>query len=219
MTRTKAKRIADLLMAGTGLIVLLPLLLVVSATVFLTMGAPVLFTQKRIGLHGKPFCLYKFRTMSDSVALNGDRLPDSQRITRLGRVLRETSIDELPTLVNVLLGPMSVVGPRPLLPQYLERYTPEQARRHEVKPGITGWAQANGRNALTWEEKFCLDVWYVDNWSLWLDLKILFMTIGKVLKRDGISSDGHATMPEFMGTKQNSPGEPIQEGLGTHGGS
>ncbi len=202
-----------------GLIALCPVYAVICLAVKLDLGNPVFFTQRRSGLHGKLFTIYKFRTMRDAVSHDGYQLPDSERLTRLGRTLRATSLDELPELINVFLGQMSLVGPRPLLPQYLERYTPEQARRHEVKPGITGWAQANGRNTLVWEEKFRLDVWYVDNWSLWLDLKILFMTIGKVLKRDGISSDGHATMPEFMGTKQNSAGEPIQEGLGTHGGS
>ncbi|MDQ0285885.1 lipopolysaccharide/colanic/teichoic acid biosynthesis glycosyltransferase [Desulfofundulus luciae] len=133
----------------------------------------------------------------------GDLLPDGQRLTRLGRFLRSTSLDELPELFNVLKGDMSLVGPRPLLMEYLERYTPEQARRHEVKPGITGWAQVNGRNAITWEEKFKLDVWYVDNWSLWLDVKIMWLTLVKILKREGISAQGHATMPEFMGRKGN----------------
>lgn len=164
------------------------------------MGRPVLFRQERIGMGGRPFTLYKFRTMDR--AGNGGRLgqPDEKRLTPLGRSLRLLSLDEVPQLVNVLIGDMSLVGPRPLLPQYLDRYTPEQARRHEVKPGITGWAQVNGRNALSWEEKFALDVWYVDNWTMGLDVKILWMTVVQVLKGTGISAAGHATMPEFMGT-------------------
>jgi lipopolysaccharide/colanic/teichoic acid biosynthesis glycosyltransferase len=165
------------------------------------MGAPVLFHQERPGLHGRPFILYKFRTMRDLRDVEGRLLPDEMRLTRLGRILRSTSLDELPELFNVLKGEMSLVGPRPLLMEYLNRYTPEQARRHEVKPGITGWAQVNGRNAITWEEKFKLDVWYVDNWNLGLDLKILGLTLIKVLKREGISAGGHATMPEFRGSQ------------------
>jgi len=165
------------------------------------MGSPVLFRQVRPGLHRKPFVMYKFRTMRDLRDTEGRLLPDEMRLTRVGHILRATSLDELPELFNVLKGEMSLVGPRPLLMEYLELYTPEQARRHEVKPGITGWAQVNGRNAITWEEKFKLDVWYVDNWSLGLDLKILALTLIKVLKREGISADGHATMPEFRGSQ------------------
>jgi lipopolysaccharide/colanic/teichoic acid biosynthesis glycosyltransferase len=153
----------------------------------------------RPGLHGKPFVMLKFRTMTDQRDANGELLPDDLRLTRFGKWLRSTSLDELPELFNVLKGEMSLVGPRPLLMEYLPRYTPEQARRHEVKPGITGWAQVNGRNALSWEEKFQLDVWYVDHWNLWLDMKILLLTIWKVLKREGISAEGSATMPVFTG--------------------
>jgi len=165
------------------------------------LGSPVFFRQTRPGLHGKPFNLIKFRTMTNTKDHFGRLLPDSKRITKLGRFLRITSLDELPELWNVLKGDMSLVGPRPLLMEYLDKYTPEQARRHEVKPGITGWAQINGRNALSWEERFKMDVWYVDNQNLWLDLKILFLTIWKVLAREGISKPGHATMTKFSGTK------------------
>lgn len=161
------------------------------------MGRPIFFKQVRPGLYGKPFVLYKFRTMLDLRDQTGKMLPDERRLTSFGRWLRSTSLDELPVLFNVLKGDMSLVGPRPLLMEYLDRYTPEQARRHEVKPGITGWAQINGRNAISWEEKFALDVWYVDNWSLLLDFRIIFLTILKVLKHEGISADGYATMPEF----------------------
>lgn len=167
-------------------------------------GLPVFFAQQRPGLHGKPFYIYKFRTMTNARDTNGQLLPDEQRLTRFGQFLRSTSLDELPELFNVLKGDMSLVGPRPLLMQYLERYTLEQARRHEVRPGITGWAQINGRNAITWEEKFKLDVWYVDNCSLWLDSKILALTIWKVLRREGISQQGQATMSEFLGTQETS---------------
>lgn len=161
------------------------------------MGQPVLFRQKRPGLNGKPFDLLKFRTMTEDRDEKGDLLPDRSRLTRLSRLVRSTSLDELPELFNVLKGDMSLVGPRPLLMRYLERYTPEQMRRHEVKPGITGWAQVNGRNALTWEEKFKLDVWYVDNQSFWLDLKIIALTIWKLIKREGINQPGQATAAEF----------------------
>lgn len=200
MFRLPVKRAADVVAAIIGLVMLSPVLLIIGLLVRRDLGSPVLFTQLRPGRHGKLFRMYKFRTMRDVVGIDGRQLPDSERLTKLGRLLRSTSLDELPELINVLLGHMSLVGPRPLLAQYLERYTPEQARRHEVKPGITGWAQVNGRNALTWEEKFQLDVWYVDNWSLWLDLRILLMTVVRVVKRDGISSDGYATMPEFTGS-------------------
>jgi len=166
------------------------------------MADPVLFRQERPGLHGKPFTIYKFRTMLDLRDEQGNLLPDEQRMPPIGRFLRRTSLDELPELLNVLKGEMSLVGPRPLLMRYLNRYTREQARRHEVKPGITGWSQVNGRNALTWEEKFKLDVWYVDHWNLRLDIKIMGMSLIKVLKREGVSAEGHATMPEFMGTPE-----------------
>jgi len=166
------------------------------------MGKPVLFRQKRPGLHGQPFWLYKFRTMTDRASADGIALPDAQRLTRLGRFLRASSLDELPELINVLRGEMSLVGPRPLLMEYLDRYTPEQARRHEVRPGITGWAQINGRNALSWEDKFSLDRWYVDNWSAQVDVKILWWTIRQVITRTGIGHGDNETMPRFMGTEE-----------------
>jgi sugar transferase EpsL len=194
------KRSLDIIIAGLGLLILSPLLIVISLVILIQIGRPVLFIQMRPGLNGKPFYMYKFRTMTNEKDEQGNPLSDEQRLTRLGRFLRSSSLDELPELFNVLKGDMSLAGPRPLLMQYLDRYTPEQARRHEVKPGITGWAQVNGRNAITWEEKFALDVWYVDNWSLWLDIQILAMTVVKVFKREGISAEGEATMPEFMGS-------------------
>ena len=193
------KRLFDFVAALAGLIVLSPLMAVLAALIRLKLGSPVLFRQVRPGLHGKPFTLYKFRTMTDLRDENGKLLPDEMRLTPFGRTLRKFSLDELPQLINVLKGDLSLVGPRPLLMEYLSRYTPEQARRHEVRPGITGWAQVNGRNALTWEKKFELDVWYVDNRSFWLDLKIIWMTVRKVLKAEGISHAGHATMAEFQG--------------------
>lgn len=195
------KRIFDLALAVPGLILLSPIMLLVAAAVALGLGRPVFFTQVRPGLHGRPFRMYKFRTMTEARDGRSNLLPDAQRLTPLGRFLRSTSLDELPELWNVIRGEMSLVGPRPLLMEYLDRYTPEQARRHEVKPGITGWAQVNGRNALNWEDRFKLDVWYVDHASLLLDLKILFITIIKVLRREGITAGGHATMPAFQGTE------------------
>jgi sugar transferase EpsL len=180
---------------------MLPTLLLITLLVRIKLGRPVFFKQKRPGLHGKPFLLIKFRTMTDARDKNGIISPDVERITGFGKFLRTTSIDELPELLNVIKGDMSIVGPRPLLMQYLDRYTPEQSRRHEVKPGITGLAQVNGRNAISWEEKFKLDVWYVDNCSFALDLKIIALTILKVFKREGINQSGHATAGEFMGTK------------------
>ncbi len=159
-----------------------------------------MFTQDRPGLGGKAFRIFKFRTMTDARGVDGILLPDAERLTRFGRFLRSSSLDELPALINVLKGDMSLVGPRPLLMHYLDRYTPQQARRHEVRPGITGWAQINGRNAITWEEKFKLDVWYVDNRSLWLDIKIIYLTVWKILKREGINQPGQATMEEFRGS-------------------
>jgi sugar transferase EpsL len=198
-----AKRGFDLVVAVIVLVLLSPLMLIAAAMVLLFLGSPVLFRQQRPGLHGKPFTIYKFRTMTDARDTEGRLLPDDQRLVSLGRFLRRTSLDELPELLNVLKGNMSLVGPRPLRMRYLDRYSPEQARRHEVQPGITGWAQVNGRNALTWEEKFRMDVWYVDNWSLLLDLKILWLTLIGVLKQEGISAAGYATMPEFKGSQQN----------------
>lgn len=196
------KRFVDLILTVPAFVLLSPVLIVTALFVRIKLGSPVLFKQMRPGLNEKPFNMLKFRTMTDERDANGKLLPDAQRLTRFGRFLRATSLDELPELLNVLKGDMSLVGPRPLLMQYLDRYTPEQARRHEVKPGITGWAQVNGRNALTWEEKFKLDVWYVDNQSVWLDIKIIFMTIWKILKREGINQQGQATMEEFMGDRQ-----------------
>ena len=193
------KRAFDVIASIAALIILSPLLFVIVLFILCKMGRPVIFVQIRPGYKGRPFALYKFRTMTDARTSDGHLLPDEKRLTRFGRFLRATSLDELPELFNVLKGDMSLVGPRPLLMQYLERYTPEQARRHEVRPGITGWAQVNGRNAITWEEKFKLDVWYVDNWSLWLDIKIIAMTVWKILKREGISQPGQATMEEFRG--------------------
>lgn len=195
------KRILDVVGASFALLAFGPLMLYVALRIWREMGSPVLFRQVRPGLQGKPFVMYKFRTMTEERDTEGRLLPDEKRLTPLGKFLRQYSLDEFPEFINVLKGEMSLVGPRPLLMEYLERYTPEQARRHEVKPGITGWAQVNGRNALSWEEKFKLDVWYVDNWNLLLDLKILFLTLVKVLRREGISAEGHATMPEFKGTK------------------
>ncbi|MDM7325325.1 MAG: sugar transferase [Thermus sp.] len=195
------KRAMDVVGAAFALLLFGPLMLYLALRIWLQMGRPILFRQVRPGLRGKPFVMYKFRTMTEERDGEGRLLPDEKRITPLGNFLRQYSLDELPEFINVLKGEMSLVGPRPLLMEYLERYTPEQARRHEVKPGITGWAQVNGRNALSWEEKFKLDVWYVDNWDLLLDLKILALTLLKVLRREGISAQGHATMPEFKGSK------------------
>lgn len=206
------KRCIDIIGAGLGLIVLSPVLAVVAVAVWMQMGRPVIFRQKRPGLNGQAFSMYKFRTMSNKRDDQGNLLPDEQRLTSRGKFLRKTSLDEFPELFNVLKGDMSLVGPRPLLMQYLERYTPEQARRHEVKPGITGWAQINGRNAISWEEKFTLDVWYVDNCSLWLDIKILAITIWKVFRREGISAQGEATMPEFMGSYKQEVCNEVHQG-------
>lgn len=199
------KRAFDIVVSGIALIVLCVPLIILIFLVRRKLGSPVFFRQVRPGLHGAPFRMVKFRTMTDKRDAGGNLLPDVERLTPFGRLLRATSLDELPELWNVLKGEMSLVGPRPLLMEYLPLYTPTQARRHEVAPGVTGWAQVNGRNALSWEEKFALDVWYVDNRSLWLDIRILWMTVMKVLKRDGISAPGDATMPVFRGT--SSPGE------------
>lgn len=195
-----AKRLLDIAIAGVALVALSPIIAVIALAVRLTLGAPVLFRQTRPGHRGRPFTLLKFRTMKEGHDASGNLLPDETRLTRFGQFLRSTSLDELPELVNVLRGEMSIVGPRPLLMRYLERYTPEQMRRHDVKPGITGWAQVNGRNALSWEKKFEMDLWYVKNQSLKLDLRIIGMTVGKMLRREGISQPGEATAQEFMGS-------------------
>lgn len=194
------KRFFDVLVAVVGLAVLWPVLVVVAVAVRLILGAPVFFRQVRPGLHGVPFELLKFRTMRLVCEGRGCTLSDEERLTRFGELLRRTSLDELPQLINVLRGEMSLVGPRPLLMEYLSLYTPSQARRHEVRPGITGWAQVNGRNAISWEEKFEHDVWYVDNQSFWLDMKILLMTFAHLFKRKNISHAGHVTMPRFTGS-------------------
>ncbi len=196
------KRLVDVVLAACGLLVLAPVLAVISAAIYLTMGRPIFFTHVRAGAAGKSFKLLKFRSMTDARDADGNLLPDAARITRLGSFLRRSSLDELPELVNVLRGDMSLVGPRPLLLQYLPLYTPEQMRRHTVRPGITGWAQINGRNAISWEKKFEHDVWYVDHQSFWLDLKILFLTVWQVLRRDGISQPGHATADFFRGNSE-----------------
>jgi sugar transferase EpsL len=197
--RRHGKRVLDLVLVFPALILLSPIMLLVVLLIRIRLGKPILFRQRRPGRHGKPFTMYKFRTMTNARDALGNLLPDADRLTSLGRFLRRTSLDELPELFNVLKGHMSLVGPRPLLMQYLDRYTPEQMRRHEVRPGITGWAQVNGRNALTWEQKFALDVWYVDHWSFCWDLKIIALTAWKVLTREGISQPGQATAQEFMG--------------------
>ncbi len=195
------KRAFDFLISLSALLLLSPVLMLLYAISLIKLGRPVFFRQPRPGLHGRVFHILKFRTMTNTRGADGELLPDAERMTAYGNFLRSASLDELPELLNVLRGEMSLVGPRPLLVRYLERYSPEQARRHEVRPGITGWAQVNGRNALSWEDRFALDVWYVDNRSFWLDLKIIFMTLGAVLLRKGISAEGEATMPEFLGSK------------------
>ncbi|HWR59426.1 MAG TPA: sugar transferase [Thermodesulfovibrionales bacterium] len=197
------KRFMDIVIAFTATILLLPLIILIGLIVRFQLGSPILFHQQRPGLKGKPFMIYKFRTMTGGIDEKGELLPDSERLTGFGAFLRSTSLDELPELFNVIKGDMSIVGPRPLLMEYLPLYSSEQARRHEVKPGITGWAQVNGRNAINWEEKFRLDVWYVDNQSLGLDLKILLATLLKVLKREGISQVGNVTMEKFRGKDSN----------------
>ena len=195
----KFKRAIDLAGAFLGLILVLPVLMTCSLLILIFTGGPILFKQLRPGYKEKPFELYKFRTMREACGADGRELPDEARLTWLGKILRRTSLDELPEIFNILKGDMSLVGPRPLLMEYLNRYTPEERRRHDMPPGITGWAQIHGRNLLSWEEKFKYDVWYVDNWSLWLDLRILCITVWKVLKGEGISNKGHATMEKFMG--------------------
>lgn len=201
MYRRFGKRLLDLALTGLLLILLSPLLVGLGLVVRIKLASPVLFRQRRPGLHGRPFVLRKFRTMTDARDAQGQLLPDVERLTSFGMFLRSTSLDELPEFLNVISGDMSLVGPRPLLMQYLERYSPEQARRHAVRPGITGWAQVNGRNALTWDEKFDLDVWYVDHLSLRVDLHILFATFVTTLRREGINHADQVTMPEFMGSK------------------
>ena len=201
MMRVVLKRVFDVVVAVSALLVLVAPMMIIAMLVRLKLGGPVLFCQVRPGRFGKPFEMVKFRTMTDERDSHGDLKPDSERLTAFGKWLRSTSLDELPELWNVLRGDMSVVGPRPLLTSYLPLYSPRQARRHEVRPGITGWAQINGRNSLSWEEKFELDVWYVDNWSLWLDIRILLMTVKKVFVRDGINAQNDATMPRFTGSK------------------
>lgn len=203
------KRLFDITVSFVALLILFPVILVLALLVRLKLGSPVFFRQTRPGLHAKPFEMIKFRTMRDAVDKHGNPLPDEQRMTHLGSVLRSTSLDELPELWNVLKGEMSLVGPRPLLMEYLLLYSPEQYRRHEVRPGVTGWAQVNGRNALSWEDKFKLDVWYVNHQSLWLDLKILWLTVKKVVVREGISAEGEATMTRFEGSR-----DPSHEGQG-----
>jgi lipopolysaccharide/colanic/teichoic acid biosynthesis glycosyltransferase len=193
------KRTLDLTVSVAALVLLAPVMGLVAGLIFFKMGSPVLFSQERPGMGGRPFRVYKFRTMSEAFDANGQSLPDAQRLTALGVLLRKLSVDELPQLLNVLRGDMSLVGPRPLLMAYLPLYSPTQARRHEVRPGITGWAQVNGRNAISWPERFALDVWYVDHQSLVLDVRILWMTLRKVLLRDGISAEGEATMSHFKG--------------------
>ena len=205
------KRAIEAVVAGLGLVLLSPLLAWLYVRVRRELGTPTWFAQERPGLQGRPFRLVKLRTMTDARDASGQLLPDAQRLTAFGRWLRSTSLDELPELWNVLRGDMSLVGPRPLLMRYLDRYTPEQARRHEVRPGITGWAQINGRNSISWEEKLALDVWYVDNRNLLLDLRILVATFWKVVRREGISAAGEATMPEFIGSN---PGNPPRNHVG-----
>jgi sugar transferase EpsL len=201
----KSKRLLDLVLTIPGLVLISPLILLLALLVRIYNGRPVLFCQTRPGFQGKPFDMYKFRTMNNARDSNGNLLPDDQRLTRLGSLLRSTSLDELPELFNILRGEMSLVGPRPLLMEYLERYSHEQARRHDVMPGLTGWAQINGRNAISWEEKFQLDVWYVDHWSFGLDVKILLINFWKVITREGISQPGHVTSEEFMGNQGDHP--------------
>ena len=195
-----AKRLFDLVFGLVLVVLLLPLLALLAVLVYINLGSPVLFRQQRPGLLGKPFTFYKFRTMNDRTDENGRLLPDEDRLTGFGRFLRGTSLDELPQLFNVIRGDMSLIGPRPLLMEYLDLYTDEQMRRHEVRPGITGWAQVNGRNAITWEEKFGLDLWYVDNRSFLLDLRIILMTVARIVSKEGISQEGMATAEKFRGS-------------------
>ena len=199
----KVKRTVDLIVSFALLTAFSPLLFAVGILLFLTMGRPILFRQRRAGRYGRPFIVYKFRTMTDERDTQGQPVADRERVTRVGRLLRLLSIDELPQLWNVLRGDMSLVGPRPLLMQYLERYSAEEMRRHQVKPGMTGWAQVNGRNATSWQERFALDVWYVENWRLALDARILVRTLWAVLAGEGVAHGGHVSMPEFLGSERN----------------
>lgn len=196
------KRAIDLILSFTAFILLLPIIVVVALLVALNLGRPVLFLQERPGRNAVPFRMLKFRTMREARDAYGQPLSDAERLTRFGKILRSTSLDELPGLWNVIRGDMSLVGPRPLLMEYLPLYSPQQMRRHEVRPGITGWAQINGRNALSWEDKFALDIWYVDHQNFWLDMRILLLTVGKVFKREGISGEGEATMSRFEGSNR-----------------
>jgi len=195
------KRLFDIFSSIIGLLVLAPVVLIIAFLIQRKLGSPILFRQVRPGKDEKPFEMIKFRTMRDAIDKNGSPLPDSERVEPFGNFLRNSSLDEIPELWNVLKGEMSLVGPRPLLMEYLSLYSPEQARRHNVRPGITGWAQVNGRNAISWEEKFKYDAWYVENQSFWLDMKIICLTIKKVMAREGISADDHATMPKFSGSQ------------------
>ncbi len=199
-----SKRFFDLFFTCLGMLILSPVWLLIAGLVWIVYGRPLFFRQQRPGYQGRPFYIIKFRTMTDARDSLGNLLPDSERLTRLGRVLRSLSLDELPEFFNIIRGEMSLVGPRPLLMQYLARYTLEQARRHNVLPGLTGWAQINGRNTLTWEDKFRMDIWYVDHWSFWLDIKILILSFWKVIKREGINQPGFATSKEFMGSNVGS---------------
>ncbi|MEM9507967.1 MAG: sugar transferase [Cyanobacteria bacterium P01_E01_bin.35] len=196
------KSLVDRLLSAIMLLILAPFILILAIAIYFNMGGPVIFAQPRGGKNNSTFTFYKFRTMTDEKDSQGKLLPDMKRLTPLGQFLRQTSLDELPQLWNILRGDMSFVGPRPFIAVYLERYTPEQARRHSVTPGITGWAQINGRNSITWEEKFQLDLWYIDHWSLWLDLKILAQTVSKILTKEGVDEDQNTTMTEFMGTSK-----------------
>ncbi|MBE9050165.1 sugar transferase [Nostocales cyanobacterium LEGE 11386] len=196
------KYISDKFVAAIALLILSPIMVIIAIAIYIRMGSPVIFAQPRPGKNAHIFTFYKFRTMTNECDAEGNLLPDEKRLTTFGQFLRKTSLDELPQLWNVLKGDMSFVGPRPLLVRYLNRYTPEQARRHEVKPGITGLTQVKGRNTLAWKQKFQLDIWYVDNWSLWLDFKIIILTVFKVIKQDGINQDGYATAAEFKGELQ-----------------
>lgn len=195
------KRVLDFVLSIIIMLVCLPVMLIVGLIIFLTEGKPIFFFHERPGKDGQPFKLIKFRSMRNARDAEGNLLPDGERITNFGNFIRKTSIDELPEFINVLRGEMSLVGPRPLLMQYVDRYSPQQFRRHEVLPGITGWAQVNGRNAISWNEKFMLDIWYIDHWSVWLDIKILLLTVWKVISGEGISQAGRATMDEFMGNE------------------
>jgi len=197
-----SKRLFDLFFSLLALLILSPILLLTALLVRIFLGTPILFKQQRPGYKGRPFAIYKFRSMRDAVDRSGNPLPDSERLTRFGRILRSLSLDELPELFNILRGEMSFVGPRPLLMEYLTLYSPEQARRHDMVPGLTGWAQINGRNAVDWPTRFKLDVWYVDHWSLWLDVKIILLTFWKVISREGINQEGQSTMEHFKGEQR-----------------